>query len=506
VLVLHGGVDEDMTVEGLASLPRADYAVNLTNAPAPSGLAPRRALVHPAMRARMAEVEQREAALRPINSALWNDPMHMQGTMHNKHRGTGLLFGDDVVREFCSRTGMELVLRSHEQVLDGYEWPFGSGRLLATIFSASNYAGKTRNKGAYALLGPPGSTTQDRPFCSVAAASADAASAVAAATARRSPRIAPPTKHRDGADGDSSSNLPTDGAANGYGQGIWCETFAFGVLKIINFEAELIPALRDVHRTTHRLAALVFARRDELAAAYRTADKRGTGTLTLPMWAAETQRVLRLPFSVLQMRRSLLGVNDASAPVDYPSFLNRFSLARPQLAPLYPVKDYLLVLLYRQDEDGTGWATNRQISIACEVLKGCFGEHAPLCESAAKLLAALGPAGEVASRDGHVDIGDIARQFVVSYPDDTCPSSLVELMHCYDRDEVIAIAAPQLYTIGSPTRVSFAEGEQINEDSSPQKFDREERIARIYSGLVDSQRGSARASADSLDSDSEHLM
>ena len=188
------------------------------------------------------------------------------------------------------------------QVLDGYEWPFGSGRLLATIFSASNYAGKTRNKGAYALLGPPGSTTQDRPFCSVAAASADAASAVAAATARRSPRIAPPTKHRDGADGDSSSNLPTDGAANGYGQGIWCETFAFGVLKIINFEAELIPALRDVHRTTHRLAALVFARRDELAAAYRTADKRGTGTLTLPMWAAETQRVLRLPFSVLQMR------------------------------------------------------------------------------------------------------------------------------------------------------------------------------------------------------------
>ena len=195
---------------------------------------------------------------------------------------------------------------------------------------------------------------------------------------------------------------------------------------------------------------------------------------------------------------------------------------------------------------------SRQISIACEVLKGCFGEHAPLCESAAKLLAALGPAGEVASRDGHVDIGDIARQFVVSYPDDTCPSSLVELMHCYDRDEVIAIAAPQLYTIGSPTRVSFAEGEQvglchlatrvstgpsrvvsilgtggqlplsfvpdasraflhptqpqINEDSSPQKFDREERIARIYSGLVDSQRGSARASADSLDSDSEHLM
>jgi hypothetical protein len=47
----------------------------------------------------------------------------------------------------------------------------------------------------------------------------------------------------------------------------------------------------------------------------------------------------------------------------------------------------------------------------------------------------------------------------------------------------------------------------MEEETSPEKLDREERIARLYSGLVDSQRGSARASAEnSADSDGENLM
>ncbi len=53
---------------------------------------------------------------RPINSALWNDPMHLSGVLPNKHRGTGMLFGADVVRRFCDRCGVEMILRSHEQV------------------------------------------------------------------------------------------------------------------------------------------------------------------------------------------------------------------------------------------------------------------------------------------------------------------------------------------------------------------------------------------------------
>jgi hypothetical protein len=47
----------------------------------------------------------------------------------------------------------------------------------------------------------------------------------------------------------------------------------------------------------------------------------------------------------------------------------------------------------------------------------------------------------------------------------------------------------------------------MEEESSPEKFDREERIARLYSGLVDSQRGSARASAENSEEfESELLM
>ena len=33
------------------------------------------------------------------------------------------------------------------------QWPFGAGRSLVTVFSASNYSGKMQNQGAYALLG-----------------------------------------------------------------------------------------------------------------------------------------------------------------------------------------------------------------------------------------------------------------------------------------------------------------------------------------------------------------
>jgi len=369
VFVLHGGVDEEMTIDSLAALPRADYAVNLTNAPSVSGMQPRRALVHPAMRARMAEVARKEEALRPINSALWNDPMRMPGTMHNKHRGTGLLFGANVVEAFCARTGVELVLRSHEQVLEGFDWPFGDGRLLATIFSASNYAGKTRNKAAYGLLGAPGSTPRDEPFALIDAAAAGGSGgfrSLATSCSSENDMItdAPHRTSSYGGLGDGT------GTSND-----WSATLSFGVLRFVQWELEHIAALQADQRNLHLLCSLVFAHKQELAEAYRNADKRAEGALPVPLWAAATQEVLRLPFTLLKLRRALLGSDDASLAVDYAAFLNRFALARPPLTPLFPLRDYLLALLYRLDADATGVVSVKQLATACVVLHGCFGEQ-----------------------------------------------------------------------------------------------------------------------------------
>ena len=50
---------------------------------------------------------------------------------------------------------------SPAQVPDGFEWPFDEQRSCVTVFSASNYAGRTKNQGAYLLLGAPGSSVSD---------------------------------------------------------------------------------------------------------------------------------------------------------------------------------------------------------------------------------------------------------------------------------------------------------------------------------------------------------
>eukprot|EP00965_Chrysotila_dentata_P149143 4925733-Pleurochrysis_carterae.AAC.1 len=85
-----------MSLSSLSAAPRAEYVVNAAAGPGiPTG---RPALLHPAMRARMPEIEARDAKLRPINSALWNDPMSLAGTLPNKSRGTGLMFGADVAQ------------------------------------------------------------------------------------------------------------------------------------------------------------------------------------------------------------------------------------------------------------------------------------------------------------------------------------------------------------------------------------------------------------------------
>ena len=78
-----GGVDDDLTLDLLDNAPRSEYVVNASG----SGGTGRRGLIHPHMRAKMAELEARDLALRPINSALWNDPHgQLEGTAPNKVR------------------------------------------------------------------------------------------------------------------------------------------------------------------------------------------------------------------------------------------------------------------------------------------------------------------------------------------------------------------------------------------------------------------------------------
>ena len=77
---------------------------------------------------------------------LWSDPSpHINGWGEND-RGVSYTFGADVVEAFLERHDLDLVVRAHQVVEDGYE--FFAGRRLVTLFSAPNYCGEFDNAGA----------------------------------------------------------------------------------------------------------------------------------------------------------------------------------------------------------------------------------------------------------------------------------------------------------------------------------------------------------------------
>ncbi|KAL3325162.1 hypothetical protein AABB24_038989 [Solanum stoloniferum] len=108
-------------------------------------------------------IEQIESIQRPITmeagsivlmDLLWSDPTEndsVEGLRPNA-RGPGLVtFGPDRVMEFCNNNDLQLIVRAHECVMDGFE-RFAQGHLI-TLFSATNYCGTANNAGAILVLG-----------------------------------------------------------------------------------------------------------------------------------------------------------------------------------------------------------------------------------------------------------------------------------------------------------------------------------------------------------------
>jgi len=74
---------------------------------------------------------------------LWCDPdKDIAGWVEND-RGVAYSFGPDVVNTFNARMGLDLIVRAHQVVEDGYE--FFANRKLVTLFSAPNYCGEFDN-------------------------------------------------------------------------------------------------------------------------------------------------------------------------------------------------------------------------------------------------------------------------------------------------------------------------------------------------------------------------
>lgn len=76
---------------------------------------------------------------------LWSDPEQDLDGWAPSDRGISFVFGADVVTKFLQRTDLDLIVRAHQVVEDGYE--FFAQRQLITLFSAPNYTGEFDNAG-----------------------------------------------------------------------------------------------------------------------------------------------------------------------------------------------------------------------------------------------------------------------------------------------------------------------------------------------------------------------
>lgn len=85
---------------------------------------------------------------------LWSDPTSSDAVegVQPSPRGPGLVtYGPDRVIEFCRSNNLQMIVRAHECVMDGFE-RFAQGHLI-TLFSATNYCGTANNAGAILVLG-----------------------------------------------------------------------------------------------------------------------------------------------------------------------------------------------------------------------------------------------------------------------------------------------------------------------------------------------------------------
>uniref|UniRef100_F1KXW8 Serine/threonine-protein phosphatase n=1 Tax=Ascaris suum TaxID=6253 RepID=F1KXW8_ASCSU len=81
---------------------------------------------------------------------LWSDPTSQGDGWFYSPRGLSYAFGKGIMAAACKMLNIDLVIRAHQVVQDGYELMVG--RQLITIFSAPNYAGQFNNAAAVVCI------------------------------------------------------------------------------------------------------------------------------------------------------------------------------------------------------------------------------------------------------------------------------------------------------------------------------------------------------------------
>ncbi|GBL93693.1 Serine/threonine-protein phosphatase with EF-hands pef-1 [Araneus ventricosus] len=132
VFVVHGGVSNGTNLKDIAAIDRHKF-LTVLRPPVTDG-----------------KMAYEPVEWKQIVDLLWSDPRPQPGCSHNSYRGGGCFFGPEVTQSFLERHQLQMLIRSHQCKIDGYEYAHNDKVL--TVFSASNYYDTGSNRGAYIKL------------------------------------------------------------------------------------------------------------------------------------------------------------------------------------------------------------------------------------------------------------------------------------------------------------------------------------------------------------------
>jgi serine/threonine-protein phosphatase with EF-hand domain len=306
VLVIHGGLfhDVDVKLSDVEEIDRKEYRVHTDSAQLPTSESFR---------------DRQEYLNRLFRDALWSDP-HCDDELKVNGRGSGVLFGPQHTKAFLTNNDLDMVIRSHECVPNGFDFPFrkdSNPHMLCTVFSASNYGG-SGNSAAYIVF-----TTH--------------------AAISESKRVA----RRD----------------------LYFSTKKFSTLRSSE------SMLEDKNKVS--LMELMRRRKRALELHFESADTSGTGLIAKWKWSEIMQKVtglkiLWLPLVPVLMPASCL----EGQSVKYKDFLKSLgaenltmmSFSQSDISAMYGPIEQLELIFRFFDKDGDGSISREEFKLGCEAL------------------------------------------------------------------------------------------------------------------------------------------
>jgi serine/threonine-protein phosphatase PP1 catalytic subunit len=90
----------------------------------------------------------------PLSDLTWSDPDHTVQEWGPSERGPTVVWGLGPLSRFLSDNRLEMIVRAHQVVPNGFDFPFGADHRVVTVFTASCSPDDYTNRAAFMSVEP----------------------------------------------------------------------------------------------------------------------------------------------------------------------------------------------------------------------------------------------------------------------------------------------------------------------------------------------------------------